>query len=62
MTASPERALAMRLAAEVVKAAYEEAMRRHGLLPSTVALISDYAEQNLAALHAEGQGEEIRDG
>ncbi|MFI6514088.1 hypothetical protein ACIBF1_00850 [Spirillospora sp. NPDC050679] len=35
---------------EVVKAAYEEALRQHGMLPSTIVLISSYAEDNLAAL------------
>ncbi|MGI5167849.1 hypothetical protein ACQEU3_26210 [Spirillospora sp. CA-253888] len=35
---------------EVAKAAYEEALQQHGMLPSTIALISSYAEQNLAAL------------
>ncbi|WP_067489422.1 hypothetical protein [Actinomadura hibisca] len=43
----------LRLAAEVVKAAYEEALRRHGMLPSTITLISSYAEDNLTALHEE---------
>ncbi|MFG2006097.1 hypothetical protein ACGFNU_43795 [Spirillospora sp. NPDC048911] len=38
------------LAVEVVRAAYEEALLKHGLLPSTVALIHSYAEENLAAL------------
>ncbi|GAA1540347.1 hypothetical protein GCM10009678_23460 [Actinomadura kijaniata] len=38
-------------AIEIVKAAYEEAMRTHGLLPSAIELISSYAEANLAALN-----------
>ncbi|WP_157432018.1 hypothetical protein [Actinomadura hibisca] len=37
-------------ALEVTKAAYEEALRQHGMLPSTIALITTYAERNLAAL------------
>ncbi|MGI5165671.1 hypothetical protein ACQEU3_15045 [Spirillospora sp. CA-253888] len=37
-------------ALEVVKAAYEEALRQHGMLSSTIVLISSYAEDNLAAL------------
>lgn len=40
-------------ALEVARAAYEEAMRRHGLLPSTITLISGYAEQNIQALRDE---------
>ncbi|MFC5183196.1 hypothetical protein [Actinomadura harenae] len=38
---------------EVARAAYEEAMREHGLLSSTIALISGYAASNIAALRAE---------
>ncbi|WP_169813884.1 hypothetical protein [Actinomadura kijaniata] len=38
-------------AIEIVRAAYEEAMRAHGLLSSTIELISSYAEANLAALN-----------
>ncbi len=41
---------AMALTTQIVKAAYEEAMREHGLLPFTVALISGCAERKLAAL------------
>lgn len=37
-------------ALEITRAAYEEAMRRHSLLPSTIALIHTYAEQHLSAL------------
>lgn len=39
-------------ALEITRAAYEEAMLRHGLLPSTVALISTYAEETLALLRS----------
>ncbi|WP_026416357.1 hypothetical protein [Actinomadura oligospora] len=38
---------------EVARAAYEEAMRDHGLLNSTIALISGYAADNIAALRME---------
>lgn len=38
-------------AAEIVRAAYEEALRRHSLLPSTIELIHTYAEENLSALN-----------
>ncbi|MGK5557348.1 hypothetical protein ACSNOI_37650 [Actinomadura kijaniata] len=37
-------------AVEIVKAAYVEAMRTHGLLPSTIELISSYADANLSVL------------
>ncbi|KAB2339177.1 hypothetical protein [Actinomadura rudentiformis] len=40
-------------AMEVARAAYEEALLKHGMLPSTVALIHTYAEANLAALEEE---------
>lgn len=43
----------LRLAVEVVRAAYQEAMVMHGLLPATVELIHSYAEENLAALDGE---------
>ncbi|MFC5185664.1 hypothetical protein [Actinomadura harenae] len=43
----------LRLAADITKAAYRDAMRRHGLLPSTISLIGMYAEENLAALDEE---------
>ncbi|MFD0857285.1 hypothetical protein ACFQ07_34090 [Actinomadura adrarensis] len=33
---------------DIARAAYEEALRRHGMLASTIALISVYAEENLA--------------
>ncbi|MEV5568619.1 hypothetical protein AB0L06_01100 [Spirillospora sp. NPDC052269] len=38
------------LAAEIVQAAYEEAMRQHGMLSSTISVVSSYAQKNLAAL------------
>ncbi|RMI44498.1 hypothetical protein EBO15_12700 [Actinomadura harenae] len=43
----------LRLAAEITKSAYADAMRRHGLLPSTISVITGYAEENLAALDHE---------
>ncbi|MFC5182172.1 hypothetical protein [Actinomadura harenae] len=46
----------IRLAVQIVTAAYAEAMRRHGLLPSTIAVITTYAEENLAALEREPDG------
>lgn len=48
------RRVAMRLAVEVVKSAHEEAMFQHGMLRSTVTLISTYAQANLDALDAQG--------
>lgn len=50
---SPEldRVLLLR-AAEIVRASYEEAMRRHGFLSSTIRAISSHAEQFLADLDA----------
>ncbi|MFC5185391.1 hypothetical protein [Actinomadura harenae] len=42
----------LRLAAEIVRAAYEEGMRRHGMLGSTIAVISSYAQKNLTDLDA----------
>ncbi|WP_433326975.1 hypothetical protein [Spirillospora sp. CA-294931] len=40
----------MRLAVEVVRAAYAEALLKHELPPSTVGLIHIYADENIAAL------------
>lgn len=40
----------LRLAVEVVRAAYQEAMTKHGLPPATVELIHTSAEEDLAAL------------
>lgn len=53
MTGDVEISEELRLAVEVVRAAYQEAMTKHGLLPSTVELIHTYAEENLAALDGE---------
>ncbi|MFC5182032.1 hypothetical protein [Actinomadura harenae] len=44
-------------AAEIVRAAYEEAMRRHGFLSSTIRVVSMYAEQSLAELDAASEDE-----
>ncbi|MFC4905780.1 hypothetical protein [Actinomadura gamaensis] len=49
MTARLDRKT-LRFAAEIVQAAYEEAMRRHGMLAGTISLISTYAQANLAML------------
>ncbi|MQY07283.1 hypothetical protein [Actinomadura macrotermitis] len=40
-------------ALEIAKAAYEEALIRHGMLPAAIAVVHAYAEQNLEALEAE---------
>ncbi|WP_344587540.1 hypothetical protein [Actinomadura vinacea] len=38
---------------DIARAAYEEALRRHGMLAGTIALISVYAEENLAEVNGE---------
>ncbi|MFP3968361.1 hypothetical protein SMC26_39110 [Actinomadura fulvescens] len=43
----------MRLAVEVVKVAYQEALVRHGMFPGTVALIDCYTQEHLAALDSD---------
>ncbi|GAA2406003.1 hypothetical protein GCM10010191_12490 [Actinomadura vinacea] len=40
-------------AMDIARAAYEEALRRHGMLAGTIALISVYAEENLAEVNGE---------
>ncbi|MGI5165647.1 hypothetical protein ACQEU3_14925 [Spirillospora sp. CA-253888] len=42
--------LALRQAMEIVRGAYNEAMRQHGLLPDTIKLIEIQAEHNLGEL------------
>ncbi|GAA2605625.1 hypothetical protein GCM10010411_44750 [Actinomadura fulvescens] len=42
----PSQRTSLLLAMEVVRAAYEEGLLKHGMLPSTVAAIRSYAEGN----------------
>ncbi|WP_157429827.1 hypothetical protein [Actinomadura oligospora] len=62
MTGARVERVALRLAVEVVQVAYEEAMRQHGVLGSTVALVSSSAHKNLGALDdAPGHEADLRD-
>lgn len=49
-TADQVRAAVLRLAVDVVGAAYEEAMRTHGIMPDSVKVVSAKARANLDAL------------
>ncbi|MFG1997516.1 hypothetical protein ACGFNU_00020 [Spirillospora sp. NPDC048911] len=56
--ATPEQLqrIVLRLALNVAKAAYEEALLRHGMLKGTVELIHAYADHNLADLEDTPRG------
>ncbi|MGK5551781.1 hypothetical protein ACSNOI_09225 [Actinomadura kijaniata] len=56
MDVRPADKAVLRLAMALVKGAYEEAMRTHGLLPGTIALVSAQAERNLAVLDDTADG------
>ncbi|KAB2342928.1 hypothetical protein [Actinomadura rudentiformis] len=55
------RQVTLLAAVEMVRAAYEEALIMHGMLPSTVALIHTYADANLAALEEAPDGSCVSD-
>ncbi|WP_067824821.1 hypothetical protein [Actinomadura kijaniata] len=48
----------LRSALAIVSAAYEEAMREHGLLPDTITVISAMAARHLETLEAEDRSED----
>ncbi|MEV5568407.1 hypothetical protein AB0L06_00035 [Spirillospora sp. NPDC052269] len=54
---APLERIVLHQATEIVRAAYEEAMRRHGFLSSTIRVINSYAEQSLAELDAASDDE-----
>ncbi|GAA1560658.1 hypothetical protein GCM10009678_49430 [Actinomadura kijaniata] len=48
----------LRSALAIASAAYEEAMREHGLLPDTITVISAMAARRLETLEAEDRSED----